>query len=268
MDKISALINRGLQPEIRTKGLARTARHSSLALPGSQMEPSALADALDAFRPLPPEALFLGVAGDGLPVLLDMHEPSAGAILVVADPGAGKTSFLHSLACAAEILHTSREVQFGVCTPVPGEWDGFAHFPTCVDILRTSQKEAISFLDSLVAWVTGRHSRVQAVLLLLDGLEAVAELPAHARQLLYWLLRHGPVNLVWPIVTIDAEKLVQVQGWLPLFRTHIFGPTSGGPSLLGYPQDVRAFDTLQAEGGYMLREGGHWLKFHAPDIPA
>jgi hypothetical protein len=53
-----------------------------------------LHEVLADFGPMPREALFLGVASDELPVLLNLHEPHPGPILITADPGAGKTALL------------------------------------------------------------------------------------------------------------------------------------------------------------------------------
>src|SRR5512139_1948863 len=55
--------------------------------------------------PLPREALFLGVASDGLPVLLNLHDPLPGPMLVVGDAGAGKTAFLQFLARSITETH-------------------------------------------------------------------------------------------------------------------------------------------------------------------
>ena len=55
--------------------------------PGQPTLKSVIADA----SPLPHTALFLGLAEDGLPVLLDLHDPIPGPILVIADKDSGKT---------------------------------------------------------------------------------------------------------------------------------------------------------------------------------
>ena len=68
-----------LQPEIET------------AHPRPLPAAPSLADSISALGPLPNEALLLGLASDGLPVLLNLHDPHPGPLLVAADPGAGKT---------------------------------------------------------------------------------------------------------------------------------------------------------------------------------
>jgi hypothetical protein len=63
--------------------------------PGSPVPAApSLTDSLSELGPLPKEALLLGLAPDGLPVLLNLHDPSPGPLLIAADPGAGKTALL------------------------------------------------------------------------------------------------------------------------------------------------------------------------------
>src|SRR5574339_1325524 len=60
---------------------------------------------LEEYGNMPREALFLGVASDDLPVLLNLHDPIPGPILVAADAGAGKTTLLQTIALAAGAMH-------------------------------------------------------------------------------------------------------------------------------------------------------------------
>src|SRR5512143_1801615 len=60
---------------------------------------------------LPREALLLGVALDGLPVLLNLHDQIPGPLLVIGDEGAGKTDFLQMLARSVQQTHHSEDVQ-------------------------------------------------------------------------------------------------------------------------------------------------------------
>src|ERR1044071_73897 len=76
----------------------------------------ALSDVLTEFGPMPAEALFLGIASDGLPVLLNLHDPVPGPILVNGDAGTGKTAMLQNVDSAAANMHTPEELQFGVLT--------------------------------------------------------------------------------------------------------------------------------------------------------
>src|SRR5215207_7611935 len=72
-----------------------------------------LSDVLTEFGPMPEEALFLGVASDGLPMLLNLHDPVPGPILISGDAGTGKTGLLQIIASAAGKMHQPEGLQFG-----------------------------------------------------------------------------------------------------------------------------------------------------------
>ena len=88
-----------------------------------------LNEVLADYGPMPREALFLGVAPDKLPVLLNLHDPVPGPLLIAADPGAGKTALLQTIALAAGIMHQPDDLQFGVLTNHPDEWNGIEKVP-------------------------------------------------------------------------------------------------------------------------------------------
>src|SRR5512138_41199 len=89
-----------LKPEID----AERARSAS-AQPTPKPEQPSLSEVLAGFSPMPPASLFLGVASDELPVLLNLHDPVPGPILITADGGAGKTALLQTVALAAGAVH-------------------------------------------------------------------------------------------------------------------------------------------------------------------
>ena len=85
--------------------------------------PPTMDSVLAKIGPLPHEALFLGVASDGLPVLLNVYDPVSGPLLVLGEAGAGKTAFLKSIAQALTQTHAPENLQYGIVTEHPDEWD-------------------------------------------------------------------------------------------------------------------------------------------------
>src|SRR5262245_14932203 len=69
-----------------------------------------MSEVLNEFGPLPSEALFLGIASDGLPVMLNLHDPVPGPILIAGDSGTGKTALLQSIAAASGKTHMPEEL--------------------------------------------------------------------------------------------------------------------------------------------------------------
>ncbi len=215
--------------------------------------------------PLPREALFLGVASDGLPVLLNMHDPVPGPILIIGDAGAGKTAFLKSIVRSLALTHESAEVQFGVITGHLDEWEGGKSSAQRVAIFSSHETGAQELLLSLASWAHNNKNNKQCVLLLIDDLEAVTAFDFDALQNLRWLLARGPSRRVWPILTMNAARYGEVISWIPTFRTRIFGRIEDArvANALG-GDSSSALDQLQAGIQFSLRENGGWLKFWIP----
>jgi hypothetical protein len=226
-----------------------------------------LAESLTELGPLPREALLLGLASDGLPVLLNLHDPHPGPLLIAADPGAGKTALLQLIAQAAAQMHMPGEVQFGAVTNYPDEWGHLVELEHCVGIFPTYHDAAIDFLHSLSGWAHANKGSSQSILLLLDDLESMEHIDFDARQTLRWLLLRGPSRRVWPLISLNAKRAGKLEPWLEAFRTRVFGAIQDdrtAEGLTGIPGTT--LKHLQAGLQFTLREGNGWLKFWIPQV--
>jgi len=225
-----------------------------------------LNEVLADYGPMPLEALFLGVAFDGLPVLLNLHDSVPGPILITADPGSGKTTLLQTIALAAGKMHQPDDVQFGVLTNHPDEWSGMENIPNNVGVFPLYNQSAEDFILSLASWAHGNKTSQQSVLLLLDDLEAASNLDFDARQNLRWLLLRGPARRVWPIITLNPNRMENIMPWLDAFRTRVFG-TMQDQKQIGQLDAVSAeLESLHSGSHFTLQEGDHWLRFWLPSI--
>ena len=225
-----------------------------------------LEDVIGDYGLMPHEALFLGVASDNLPVLLNLHDPVPGPILITADPGAGKTTMLQTIALAAGQMHEPDNLQFAVLTNHPDEWNGLEQIPNNVGVFPLYNKSAEDLILSLASWAHDNKTSQQSVLLLLDDLEAASNLDFDARQNLRWLLLRGPARRVWPIITLNPHRMENIMPWLDAFHTRIFGTMHN-------PRHISQLDAVSAEPAslhsgshFTLREGDHWLRFWLPSI--
>jgi len=225
-----------------------------------------LSSVLADTSPLPHSALFLGMAEDGLPVLLDLHDPVPGPILIIADKASGKTSFLQMIARATEAMHDPADVQSGVITPNPIEWENFKDNKSVVGIYSAKEDSALELLQSLVTWAHNNRDAKQTILLLIDDLEAATKLGQEAEQNLRWLLLRGPSRRVWPIITLNASHARNMESWLEFFRTRLFGSILDEATSHFIASDPgKVFNNL-AESQFTMREGNNWLNFWAPSI--
>jgi len=225
-----------------------------------------LSEVLAEFGPMPSEALFLGVAYDGLPVLLNLHDPIPGPLLIIGDSGSGKTAFLKTIAQAVEKMHQPEELQFGILTSHPDEWNELKDVPNNVGIFPLYERSSEDFILSLASWAHGNTSSSQPVLLLLDDLEAISKLDLDAVQNLRWLLLRGPARRVWPIITLNSQHVKEMAPWLEAFRTRILGNVQNDQNIRRLGSEQADLTTLKTGSEFAMREGNNWLRFWIPSI--
>lgn len=167
-------------------------------------------------------SLLLGFAEDGLPLILDLYDPTPGPLLVAGDGGSGKTAVLQSIARTSGLLDPG-DIQFGVITPFPEEWAGLDDLPHGLGIWPAYHPSAHHFLSQLHQWAESWPLTRQAVLLLLDGLDLLTGHSFHLQQELCWLLANGPERHIWPIVSTNPAHLSHMLNWLDYFHTRILG---------------------------------------------
>jgi hypothetical protein len=209
------------------------------------------------------------MAADGKPLLLSMGDAQPGAILVTAERGSGKTHFLKMLLQAAARLKRPSDAQFAVLTSYP---DDFARVQAPQHLLGVwpsyEQPEAADMLYRLACRVKEAKNR-QPFVLLVDGLDAIFQLDQQSQQNLVYILANGPEALVWPVVTANADMIVDLQDWLACFRTRIYGRVSNPTTaaMLTAVPDA-PFNRLLPGTQFCLREKSQWLKFWLPTLPA
>lgn len=233
----------------------------------------ALSEVLAQIGSIPFQALFLGVASDGLPVLLNLYDAHPGPMLIAGDAGSGKTAFLQTIAHAVAQTHRPEDIQFGVVTNYPEEWESTKDIPHRAGVFPVGHRSTQEFIHSLAQWAHSNKNSQQSMLLLVDDLESVASLELESVQDFRWLLLRGPARRVWPIVTMNAARYGQVISWLQNFRTRIFGQVANGQvaEALGADRASR-LSQLEQRIQFSLREKDYshgafrenWLRFWLP----
>ena len=210
--------------------------------------------------------LLLGIAEDGLPVLLDLYNPAPGPLLVAGDGGSGTTAMLQSLARLAG-LQDPGDIQFGVVTPFPEEWSALENLPQCLGIWPSFHPSARVFLGRLADWAEALPGTRQAILLLFDGFDLLTSSDFDALHNLRWLLMYGPEHQVWPVVTVNPARLTRLESWMDYFHTRLLGHVKNHHhARMLTDQAQAALADLLPGAQFGLSQSGNWLKFWLPPI--
>jgi hypothetical protein len=214
----------------------------------------------------PGEGLLLGMAEDGLPLLLDLYDPAPGPLLVAGDGGSGKTALLKYLAHASSLPNPG-DIQFGVLTPFPEEWTALETLPACLGIWPAYHPSAPAFLSQLVSWAQTLASTRQAILLLFDGFDLVTGSGFQSQHDFRWLLMYGPERHVWPVITVNPSRLTHSQKWLDYFHTRVLGQVKHAHNARSLVDDLQInLGDLLPGKQFGLLQSGNWMKFWLPPL--
>ena len=224
-----------------------------------------LSEVLAEISPLPRGVLFLGMANDGLPILLNMLDPRPGPILIAGDKNSGKTKLLQTVSQSIEHMPPRHNIRYVVFTNYTDEWTASQH-QNCEGILPMADAESANYLAGLVEWAHRKQNDQQIVVLLIDDFEAILS-STEIRQYLRWLLLRGPSRQVWPFITLNSGRGENVSSWLGEFRTRLFGHIEDSQiseQLAGRNENL--LHELISGSEFAMREGESWLPFWIPQL--
>lgn len=210
------------------------------------------------------ETALLGICEDGVPLLLDLHNPSPGALLII---GRETTTAVNLI----EVIHQSLLIVNNRFT--------LELFRVSASILATPhplehrispyERDLESTLRHLADIANARQNgkmRGPSIVLLIDNLEWALNADPEAMWALEYLLHYGPNQKIWPIVatTLDQES-VRLR-WLRRFKTLIWAADLS-------PDVKRQFNlpehpyssTLPAPHCFSLKSQGQWLHIWLPE---
>ena len=234
--------------------------------PGQTLFP-ALDETLDRLVSMPADALMLGIASDGLPLLLHLRDPRPGPILLTGDRGCGKTDFLKVFLQAAQRFCRVSEASFAVLTETPSDFDHIGESEHLLGVWPAYEMISADLLSELAS--RAQHPDIQhPIVLLIDGLESVLQMEPEAQDNLAYILSCGPQKLVWPVVTINSGLALKLPQWLAYFRTRIYGRIANPGTIESLtPVPGAPLNRLFPGSQFCLRQKSKWLKFWMPSLP-
>lgn len=183
----------------------------------------ALENTLEAFLPLPLNAVYIGKANyDGLPLLLNVNDPSIGGILISGDKSAGKSSFLKVLGLGISCSHIPQNIQFAVISSEPQDWDELAKYPHCVGIFSPNTHRCETLINALEKWMN-IPDRTQIIFLLIDTMESIQAMSESFQAKLQKIILDGSHHKIFSVATTAFTNFnfAGKNNILPNFGIHI-----------------------------------------------
>lgn len=214
----------------------------------SDVAPLHLMSVLESLAPVPGESLFLGVCEDGLPLLLDLNDPSPGAALILGDDHRTNRPLVSTLVASALTLNSPAEVGVDLITSSPEAFGalGDASAPLrLVDLDEDTLEDLIWFHVRRASRDRPEVGRGRMTLLVLDDLEAaLLRLDGEALEALLWLVTAGASQGTWVIASFAVRKFRQLDDRLfHAFGTRLVGALPRqrfAAYLSGMPMEITA----------------------------
>jgi hypothetical protein len=228
---------------------------------------------VESVQPVPPYSTVFGTCEDGLPFLMDLKDPSPGAILISGDKQTGKSRLLRSMLTASSLINPSSKVNYCLITSKDREFYNLTNKPHCLAAASPYDRSASELLMEMSAITeqrrNGRH-RGPVVILAIDDLAKIAHKRMDYDVFVHfkWLLEEGPKSHIWPIVTIDVQHIKKVDKRLLSAFGSLFFSNVQSPRLLeeitaSYPPPA---NNLYPGYQFEFLYAGGWIKFTLPAV--
>ena len=215
--------------------------------------------------PLPAYSAVVGVCLDGLPLLLDLTNPTPGSILVVGEEPSSRTKIMNGLMTSICLINRVDQVQIDMISSQPGNYSAVYDFINCRNNLSSYDRKSAELIIHATALAEQRKSGRQLGPMIVIGIDNVSEFIKNdafeVKNHLLWLLQHGPKNGVWPVVSIDPYSIRdQDMNLITSFKTQIFA----NDPLRNLPVSNLLIDQSEVRAEYFTSMGGRRIGFWVP----
>jgi GTPase SAR1 family protein len=256
-----------LQAEINPVSIKQSVVHKTRdVLRNLQVQTPTLAEVLDELGDLPPFTVVIGLAEDGLPILLNLEEPETGALLVVGDPLCGKTSLLNMFIRSACTTNPPRSLRFCCISTRPEEFYSHKTLPHCYKIVSAYSEDALKTIEELVGIAEqrkyGRYGD-EAIILVIDDLPGTIEqIGVDGMNLLRWLVEHGAYSKIWTTASLDTSQTGRLEdGFTNSFPTWILGKIDAGKVGSNLARDKVRPAARLIPGAQFCTYSEEWIRF-------
>lgn len=235
---------------------------------------------------VPQGAMVLGVCADGLPLVVDLADPSPGSILLIGEETALLQKHIKAILSSLTLLNPPEKLSVDIITPAVDQYAGEKTLPHLQNLLspdqdavfnlmgqlfekvEAHQRKKHSFSGRLLAGLMPNHRELFHVLVI-DQLDALVEqLASESLAYLRWLLRRGPAAQVWIVATLNARAAES----LDRKTLNAFGLKTSGrlrpnaPLLRALDLPLNAVSTLRPGEQACAMMDGEVISFQIPEF--
>lgn len=225
---------------------------------------------LKQYRNIPDRTAILGVCDDGLPVLLDLADPTPGSLVIASAELTGVKQLLDLALITTLSRSTRQDVEVLIVTRAPEEWEVFRQYPGGhqVDILpvyeRRSGSAILNLCKDLDQRMNGRSDDI-IKLFILDDLNQINHIGFDVRINFQWLVKEGPGFGIWTMAGVAEENVQRSDRYLSSFQTRILGrfedSFQAGWFANARPPETSSFHPTQQ---FTTRIKRNWMNFWLP----
>ncbi|MBE0697136.1 MAG: hypothetical protein IH586_09445 [Anaerolineaceae bacterium] len=239
---------------------------------GVRVQPN-LEDLLAKNANLPSQAVVLGICEDGLPLALDLYDPTPGSLLALGDLRDEQIGLLRTAISSACLRNTPRTIQFLVFSHQPDVWKawvaqhGFERH--CISIESAQEDTLRESILLLADWTEQRRLGRRSgppILLVIDTLTFLPRLEYDIRLNFDWLVKEGPPAQIWTIAAISTDLASSLgPRMLRSFQGKILGCVKEPgiySRLVGLDQEQASI--FKQPGTFAVCVGESWLHFQLP----
>ncbi len=267
------------QPPAQPSVLPPVSTPPPVASPSPSVQNSLLTlkELLAANPDLPVQTAVLGICDDQLPMLLDLDDPTPGAVLVIGDERPQQLNLLRTAVNSLALRNSPRAAQFIVFSHLPGTWrswmteQGYERY--CLAVIGGDDPQAADWMARLADWIEQRKAGHSGppILMIMDTLNFYTKMSAELRPVFEKLLHEGANAHIWPIATISTALAASLGLQVDHFQTFLFGFTPN-PAFYEKFASLSPADaaTFGVPGQFAVRvpseTGDGWLRFRLPKI--
>jgi hypothetical protein len=174
-------------------------------------ETPTLEEVLEELHPLPAYSLLMGICEDGMPLILDLTDPTCGSILIADDNESTNFQLLYSLLTSAYQINTPEEVNLHLISPRADDLVELHKQPSFKISFDPTRPECEIVVEEMVNLIHQRQGTLELQpihILAIDGLDLLLQnLSPEAQRWFYWLQENGPEAGLWTIASMESHQI-------------------------------------------------------------